>query len=201
MIGHTHPKTSSTAQSHISDRALLELMANGDKNALKLLFLRHRERVNRYVLRLTDSEPLAEEVVNDVFLSAWRHAERFQGKSQVATWLLSIARFKAVSECRRRQESPLDDHASAALEDSNDGPATSAEKHERSDILESCLAKLAPIHREAITLIYYQGQKIEEVAHSTGAPAATIKTRLHHARTRMAALLSEAGIDRTWLSI
>jgi RNA polymerase sigma-70 factor (ECF subfamily) len=203
MIRHvqTNIKTPSTALCQLSDRALLELMAEGDKDALKLLYLRHRERVYRFVLRLTGAQSLAAEVVHEVFLSAWRHAGRFQGKSQVATWLLSIARFKTVSECRRRREFPLDDHASAAVEDPADGPAASAEKRERSDILENCLAKLTPIHREVIKLTYYQGQKIQEVARSTGAPAATVKTRLHYARTRMAELLSEAGIDRTWASI
>ena len=60
-------------------------------------------------------------------------------------------------------------------------PAHSDEKRERSDMLQTCLAKLTPIHREVINLTYYQGQKIEEVARSTGAPVATIKTRLHYA--------------------
>jgi RNA polymerase sigma-70 factor, ECF subfamily len=205
MIRHAHTGngTPRTAQSHyqISDRVLVELMAHGDKDALKLLYLRHCERVHRFVLRLAGTESLADEVVNEVFLSAWRHAGRFQGKSQVATWLLSIARFKTVSEYRRRREFPLDEHACAAVEDPADGPAASVEKCERRDILENCLAKLAPIHREVINLIYYRDQKIEETARSIGAPAATVKTRLHYARNRMAQLLSEAGIDRTWVSI
>jgi RNA polymerase sigma-70 factor, ECF subfamily len=203
MIRHVQSNNGipSTAQSQISDRVLIELMADGDKDALRLLYLRHRERVYRFVLRLTGTESLADEVVNEVFLSAWRHAGRFQGKSQVATWLLSIARFRTVSEYRRRHEFPLDEHACAAVEDPAEGPAASVEKRERRDILENCLAKLAPIHREVINLFYYHGQKIEETARSIGAPAATVKTRLHYARNRMAKLLSEAGIDRTWVSI
>jgi len=184
MIGRVQSitETSSTAQaSRISDPALVQLIAAGDKNALKLLYLRHRDRVYRFVQRLTGSELIADEVVNEVFLSAWRHADTFEERSQVGTWLLSIARFKAMSECRRRREMPLDDKAMAVIEDPADGPATSAEKRERSDILQTCLAKLTPIHREVINLTYYQGQKIEEVARSTGAPVATIKTRLHYA--------------------
>jgi RNA polymerase sigma-70 factor (ECF subfamily) len=136
-----------------------------------------------------------------VFLSAWRHADTFEERSQVGTWLLSIARFKAVTECRRRKEMPLDGQAMAVIEDPADSPATSAEKRERSDILQTCLARLTPIHREVINLIYYQGQKLEEVARSTGAPVATIKTRLHYARNRMAELLAEAGVDRAWMAI
>src|SRR4029077_20156538 len=122
------------------------------KSALKLLYLRHRDRVYRFVQRLTGSELIADEVVTDVFVLAWRHADTFEERSQVGTWLLSIARFKAMSECRRRKEMPLDDKAMAVIEDPADGPATSAEKRERSDILQTCLAKLTPIHREVINL-------------------------------------------------
>jgi len=204
MIGHvqSNTATSTTApQARISDQALIQSIADGDKDALRLLYVRHRERVYRFVLRLTGTQTVADEVVNEVFISAWRHAGRFEGKSQVGTWLLSIARFKAMSECRRRSEVALDERTMAVIEDPADGPAASAEKRERSNLLQKCLAKLTPMHREVINLTYYQGEKIEEVARLTGAPVATIKTRLHYARNRMAELLTEAGIDRAWAMI
>jgi len=75
------------------------------------------------------------------------------------------------------------------------------EKRERSAILQKCLAKLSPIHRDVINLIYYQGKKVEEVAQFTGTPISTIKTRMHYARNRMAELLAEAGVDRAWAEI
>jgi RNA polymerase sigma-70 factor (ECF subfamily) len=75
------------------------------------------------------------------------------------------------------------------------------DKRERSDILQKCLARLTPLHREVINLIYYQGKKVEEVAQFTGAPINTIKTRMHHARNRMGELLAEAGVDRAWVVI
>jgi RNA polymerase sigma-70 factor (ECF subfamily) len=59
-------------------------------------------------VRLSGSESTADETVNEVFLAVWRDAGQFQGKSQVATWLLSIARFKVLTEVRRRSEAPLD---------------------------------------------------------------------------------------------
>ena len=144
---------------------------------------------------------MAEEIVNEVFLEAWRGADQFEGRSQVATWLLAIARFKSITESRRRAEAPLDDKVAAVIEDAADTPSMALEKRERSDILQRCLAKLTPLHREVINLIYYQGKKIEEVAQFTGAPVNTIKTRMHHARLRMAELLSEAGIDKAWVAI
>jgi RNA polymerase sigma-70 factor, ECF subfamily len=203
MIGHIQSHTAISGigpLSQASDAALVQSIADGDKVALKLLHLRHRERVYRFVVRLSGSDSIADEAVNEVFLAVWRDAGKFEGKSQVATWLLAIARFKVLSECRRRSESPLDDRAAALIEDPADSPATSVEKRQRGDILQRCLAKLTPIHRDVINLIYYQGQKIEEVARSTGAPVATIKTRLHYARNHLAELLTEAGVDRAWAS-
>ena len=164
--------------------------------------MRHHDRLFRFVTRLTGTDSAADEIVNDVFLAVWRHAAQFEGKSQVSTWLLGIARFKAISECRRRSELPLDDCAAAAIEDTGDGPATSFEKRQRSDILQRCLAKLTPSHRDVINLIYYQGKKIEEVAEfdrRTGRQR--INTRLHYARSRMAELLAETGVDRVWLAV
>ena len=184
-----------------SDEMLLERIADGDRTSMHTFYARHNVRVYRFILRIVRDATMAEDLVSQVFLDVWRTAGQFERRSQVSTWLLSIARFKALSECRRRTEMPLDDEAISVIEDPADSPATSAEKRERSDILQKCLAKLTPIHREVINLTYYHGQKIEEVARSTGAPVATIKTRLHYARNRMAELLAEAGIDRAWAVI
>ena len=198
---NTSPKFSNATQSETSDQALIQSMADGDKRAFKMLYVRHHVRVFRFVMRLAGNESTAEEVVNEVFLEAWRHAQDFKGRSQVATWLLSIARFRTISECRRRSEAQLDEKAAAVIEDPSDTPSISMDKRERSDILQKCLAKLPPIHREVINLIYYQGKKVEEVAQFTGAPISTIKTRMHYARSRMAELLAEAGVDRAWAAI
>ena len=197
----TTTKSSTTAPAELSDKALVHLIGDEDKRALKMLYMRHHDRVRRFVTRLTGNESTAEEVVNEVFLEVWRHAGEFEGRSQVATWLMSIARFKAISECRRRSEAQLDERSAAIIEDPSDTPAVSMDKRERSDILQRCLGRLTPPHREVINLIYYQGRKIEEVAQSTGAPINTIKTRMHHARLRMAELLAEAGVDRAWAAI
>src|SRR5450432_1102909 len=205
QIGNTQSSAAinlkALAPSNVSDKTLIQLIADGDKRAFKLLYTRHHMRVLRFVIRLVGNESVAEEVVNDVFLQAWRHAQEFKGNSQVATWLLAIARFKAISECRRRAEDQLDEGAAAVIEDTSDTPSIWMEKHERSDLLQKCLAKLSPIHRDVINLIYYQGKKVEEVAQFTGAPVSTIKTRMHYARGRMAELLAEAGVDRAWAAI
>jgi RNA polymerase sigma-70 factor (ECF subfamily) len=202
-INHAHCKAAVTRSvpPQISDKMLIQAIADGDKAALKTLYLRNHTRVYRFAMNLVRNESTAEEIVNEVFLQVWRKADQFEGKSQVATWLLSIARFKAMTVLGQRSDGQLDDKVASALEDPADSTATTVAKKERSEIVQSCIAKLAPHHREVITLIYYQGNKIEEVARSTGTPTNTIKTRMHHARNQMAKLLANAGVDRAWIAI
>jgi RNA polymerase sigma-70 factor (ECF subfamily) len=200
---HTQSEASGTRNGppQISDKMLIQSIADGDKTALKTLYLRNHMRVYRFAMNLLRNESSAEEIVNEVFLQVWRKADQFEGKSQVATWLLSIARFKAMTALRQRSETQLDDKVASALQDPADSPATTVAKKERSEIVQSCIAQLAPHHREVINLIYYQGNKIEEVARSTGTPTNTIKTRMHHARKQMATLLASAGVDRAWVTV
>src|SRR5258707_155971 len=145
QIEHTQSNASTKFSTAVpleaSDHALIRSMAEGDKRAFKILYVRHHVRVFRFVMRLIGNESTAEEVVNEVFLEAWRHAPEFKGNSQVATWLLAIARFKTISECRRRSEAQLDETVAAVIEDPADTPSISMEKHETSDILQQCLAK------------------------------------------------------------
>lgn len=185
----------------MSDEALVESIADGDRRALEILYARHQARLFRFLSRLIGHESVAQEIVHEVFLEVWRHAHRFEAKARVATWLIAIARYKALSELRRRTEAQLDDGVAAAIEDPADDPATTMDRQDRSAILHGCLAKLSPQHREVIDLVYYQDKRIEEVARFIGAPINTVKTRMFYARSRMAQLLTEAGVDRAWVTI
>jgi RNA polymerase sigma-70 factor (ECF subfamily) len=83
------------------DEALLGAIANGDQRAMQVLYARHHVRVYRFVLRLTQDRSLAEDIVSDVFIDVWRQAGSFKGKSRVFTWVLAIARHKALSALRQ----------------------------------------------------------------------------------------------------
>jgi RNA polymerase sigma-70 factor (ECF subfamily) len=179
------------------DLALLESVTAGDEAALRVLFVRHNVRVYRFVLRLTGSSSIAEETVSDVFLEVWRHAARFEMRSGVSTWLLAIARNKALAALRRRSESPLDDEdLLLTIEDPADDPEQFLDKQDRSTTVQFCLKQLSPAHREVIDLVYYHGKSVDEVAEIVGIPASTVKTRMHYARGRMARLLEQTGVDR-----
>ena len=177
-----------------SDEALIELIAEGDKRAMQVLYARHNVRVYRFIVRLTGNTSLAEDLVSEVFLDVWRQAEGFESKSQVSTWLLAIARYKALSALRRRSDEHLDDRMAATIEDTADDPETAVYKVDRNAIVQKCLTRLSPAHREVLDLVYYHEKSVDEVARIVGVPAATVKTRMFYARNKMADLLKQSGV-------
>jgi RNA polymerase sigma-70 factor, ECF subfamily len=178
-----------------SDEALIALIAKGDKRAMQVLYARHNVRVYRFILRLTGNPSLAEDLVSEVFLDAWRQAGTFESKSQVSTWLLAIARYKALSALRRRTDEHLDEQMAASIEDTADNPETVVGTRNRNTIIQKCLTQLSAAHREVIDLVYYHEKSVEEVAQIVGVPAATVKTRMFYARSKMADLLKHAGVS------
>ena len=86
-----------------SDEALLESISEGGRTAMHTLYSRHHVRIYRFILRMVRDASTAEDLTSQVFLDVWRTAKQFQGRSQVSTWLLSIARFKALTALRQRK--------------------------------------------------------------------------------------------------
>ena len=181
-----------------SDEVLIGRIAGGDRLAMQVLFARHHVRVYRFVLRLVRDESVAEDLISEVFLDVWRQAGRFEGRSQVSTWLLAIARFKALSALRRRPDEELDEETAEAIEDPSDDPEVALDKKDKSAAIRKCLEKLSAEHREIIDLVYYHEKSVEEVAQIVGIPENTVKTRMFYARKRLAELLKAAGIERGW---
>ena len=181
-----------------SDIELLQRIRTGDSLALKALYARHRVAIYRFALRLTRSEPAAEDVLSEVFVDVWRNAAVFEGRSEAQTFLLAMARNKAYSLLRRRREDELDEGAAEAIEDGADTPEISLQKKDKAGVLRACLEKLSPAHREVIDLVYYHDKSIDEVAEIVGIPEGTVKTRMFHARKRLSELARAAGVDRGW---
>jgi RNA polymerase sigma-70 factor (ECF subfamily) len=154
--------------------------------------------VFRFVVRLVRDESVAEDLISDVFLDVWRQAGRFEQRSAVSTWLLAIARFKALSALRRKPDEALDEEAAEAIEDPSDDPEVAVAKKDRSAVIRECLGGLSADHREIIDLVYYHEKSIEEVAQIVGIPENTVKTRMFYARKKLAELLKAAGIERGW---
>jgi RNA polymerase sigma-70 factor (ECF subfamily) len=180
----------------LSDEALLDLIAQGDRRALEVLLGRHNIRVYRFALRLLKDTGAAEDVVSEVFIDVWRQAARFERRSQVSTWLLAIARNKSLSVLRRRSTEVLDSEVAEFIEDPADNPEVMMQKKQRSSVLQGCLTQLSPAHREIVDLVYYHEKSIEEVAEIVGVPENTVKTRMFYARKRMGELMASQGLSR-----
>jgi RNA polymerase sigma-70 factor (ECF subfamily) len=143
-------------------------------------------------------ETVAEDLISEVFLDVWRQAGRFEGRSTVSTWMLAIARFKALSALRRRLDGELDEETASAIEDPTDDPEIALEKKDKSAVIRKCLVGLSAEHREIIDLVYYHEKSVGEVAEIVGIPENTVKTRMFYARKRLSELLKAAGIERGW---
>jgi RNA polymerase sigma-70 factor (ECF subfamily) len=181
-----------------ADELLIGRIARGDRLAMQVLFARHHVRIYRFVLRLLRDEMAAEDVIGEVFLDVWRQAGRFEGRSAVSTWLIAIARFKALSMLRKRRDDALDEETAETIEEPSDDPEVSEQKRDKGEKLRRCLAALSPDHREIIDLVYYHEKSVEEVAQIVGIPENTVKTRMFYARKKLGELCRMAGIDRGW---
>jgi RNA polymerase sigma-70 factor, ECF subfamily len=143
-----------------SDDILIRRIAEGDQLAMRTLFGRHRVPLYRWLLRLVGDEALAEDLLSDVFLDVWRQAAAFEARSSVSTWLLAIARYKALSARRRRPDAELDEKTASSVADPADDPEVVLQKKTRAELLRHSLARLSPEHGEVIDLVYFHGKSV-----------------------------------------
>jgi len=196
---YTRPRAAASSPRAVSaadasDEALVRRIAAGDRLAMQTLFARHRTCVYRWLLRLIADEATAEDLLSDVFLDVWRHADRFQARSSVSTWLLSIARFKALSARRRRRPDELSESVVEGIADLADDPEAALLKKDRGALLREALRALSAEHAEVIDLAYYHEKSVDEIAGILAIPAATVKTRMHYARKKLAELVAKETV-------
>jgi RNA polymerase sigma-70 factor (ECF subfamily) len=191
---HLADRRPRVAAAETPDLDLIERIAAGNRLAMHALYARYSARVFRFALRIVGNPADAEDVVSDVFLDVWRKAGTFAGRAQVSTWLVGIARNKAIDARKSRSAEPWDEDAASAIADPTANPEAEMQTLDRRAVIRKCLAQLSPAHREIIDLVYYHGKSIDEIATVNRIPPATVKTRMFYARKRLAAVLREQGI-------
>ena len=182
----------SSADGAVSDEVLIGRIAAGDQSAMRTLFARHRIPLYRWLLRIVRDQTAAEDLLSDVFLDVWRQAASFKGRASVSTWLLAIARYKALSARRARVDAQLDERIASTIADPADNPEAALQEKNRSEVLRDSLANLSPEQGEVIDLVYYHGKSVKEVAEIVGVGEATVKTRMFYARRKRASLVAAA---------
>lgn len=186
------------ATSDTLDDCLIKSIAEGDQDAMEMFYVRHKTKVVRCAMRLVRNPSGAEEVASEVFHDVWRKAGYFKSRSRVSTWLLAIARNKALDVRSRRSAEQLDEDLAESIVDESDGPEAMILGKESHGIVHQCLMQLSPAHRTIIDLIYLQERPICEVAMLIRVPESTVKTRMFYARQRMRGLLANKGVDQSW---
>jgi RNA polymerase sigma-70 factor (ECF subfamily) len=169
-------------------KALLERVGRQDESAFRELYKAFSRKVFAYALNMVKDHGRAEEILVDTMHEVWRAPARFRGDAQFSTWLIGIARNKALMAYRSRRpdelHDDLDDIAETQASDSPDAFAELAAK-QRSHGVKHCMGKLSNEHRECMHLVFFEGLSLAEVANVQGCPENTVKTRLFHARQKI----------------
>lgn len=164
-----------------ADRAALARIAGGELVALEYLYDRYKTMAYSIAYRITNDATLAEDVVQDAFLGAWRNAARYiEGRGSVKTWLLSIVHHRAIDAIRRRRPTAELPEIDAGLPEALTLPDVWAEVSAALDsvTVREALVALSDVQREALELAYFGGLTQQEIAERTGTPLGTVKSRM-----------------------
>jgi RNA polymerase sigma factor (sigma-70 family) len=172
------------------DTDLLAAVAGGDAGALETLYERHATPMLRYLLRSGGDRGVAEEILQESWLAIWQSAASFRGQSSVRSWAIGVARRQAHNLTRgaKLPTVPLDTDADIAagglpVEDS----VLAAVGHEQ---LVTNIGALVPHLREAAMLAWVEEMSYKDISEALGIPVGTVKSRIFHARARLARELS-----------
>ena len=181
---------------HLSDEALVALVARSDEVALAELYDRFGRVAYGLAFRILRDRALAEDAVQEGFMNAWRTADRFMPeRAKASTWLLTLVHRRAVDLVRRedrRRVEPLDASFDAASDASAEQDAWLRFERER---VQAALRRLPDQQREALELAYYGGFTQSELAERLGQPVGTIKSRMFAGLARLRELLAEPDHD------
>jgi RNA polymerase sigma-70 factor (ECF subfamily) len=185
---------------HLSDEALVALAARAEQSALAELYDRYGRPAYGLALRILRDDALAEDAVQEAFLTLWRTAGRFvPEKGSASTWILTLVHRRAVDVVRREQRRRVDTLESAP-EPRTGGADEEAWLRLQRERVQAALRRLPDQQREALELSYYAGYTQAEIAARLGQPLGTIKSRMFIGLARLRELLGDSTLETTWTS-
>lgn len=179
------------------DAGLIARLCEQDEKALELLYHHYYNRLFRFIARVIRREELIDEVINDVMFSVWEKAGTYNHQCQPSTWIFGIAYNKARQSLRNAGNHAVEsldemDGDNILFEDNESG----IKQLEMTNWLESALDLLSPEQRAVIELTYFEGLHYSEIALLMDCPENTVKTRMHHARKKLAVILNDNDSGR-----
>lgn len=187
MRSNNHRPIGEVVCANERELTLLTRVGRQDRAAFKELYVLYHRRLSRFISRLTSSQSLAEEIINDTMWTVWQKAGSFRGASRVSTWILGIAYRQALMTFRRAGPPPAEEqpgHAAAVTEDLQIATETD-------EWLACGLAQLPLEQRMVIELTYFLGHSCEEIAAIMDCPVNTVKTRMFYARRKLKIALTQ----------
>lgn len=187
----------------VEDASLVTRVAEGDSTALEALYERYGRVAYSLARRILGDEQLAQDVVQEVFLTVWRDAIKFDAsRGKVATWLLTMTHHRAVDSVRKEENLRKRREPADVLEFTDSGVRVDEEVWSgvKRDRVRDALGSLPDVQREALGLAYFGGYTQREIAKLTDTPLGTVKTRMLAGMRRMRDTLASAtdAVDRTW---
>jgi RNA polymerase sigma-70 factor (ECF subfamily) len=183
---------------HLSDEAVVALVARSDDEAFAELYDRFGRVAYGVARRILRDDKLAEDAVQEGFLAAWRNADRFMPeRANASTWLLTLVHRRAVDLVRRedrRRAEPLPEAEPGAAGSTEDDAWLRFERER----VQAALRRLPDQQREALELAYYGGFTQSELAERLGQPLGTIKSRMFAGLAQLRELLAEPNGGTAW---
>ena len=178
----------------LADEARLQVwisrIVRQDEQALAKLYEAMAGRIYGLALRITRHVQTAEEVTEDAFWQIWRQAPRFDARrGSVVTWMLTIARSRALDALRRADRAEALDEESLADEQADTDPHDLLAAVQRQHRLYSALRRLDPLPRQLLALAFFRGLSHEEIASQMSLPLGTVKSHIRRALLHLRELL------------
>lgn len=174
--------------------AWVRQIAQGDEKSFEKLFRCYAPRIFRFAMGYLNDPSQAEEVVQETMIAVWKSAKNYKEQGQVSSWILGIARNKALDRARARQREPelirekLDRRASTRAT-----PEQITKRETQAERVRAALDKLSPEHREVLMLAFYNDLSYSEIAQILGCPEGTVKSRVYYAKEQLKKILSAGG--------
>jgi RNA polymerase sigma-70 factor (ECF subfamily) len=175
-----------------ADEAIIQLVQAGrEQEAFERLVPAYRRRVFGLAFSILRDRAAAEDLAQEVFVKLWQALPRYDGRAKLSTWIYAITRNAAISAMRARR--PVLSMSDPAVQEAVEGLAAPVRPEAGDRALRRSIEALPERQRQAVTLYYLDERPVEEVAEMMGLPANTVKTHLHRARARLAAVLAAEG--------
>lgn len=185
------------------ERKLIEKAAAGDKAAATKLIKAHQGSLYAYILRMSGSPEMAEDIVQDAFVRVLMHLDRFDPRFRFSTWLFTIAK-RLYLNANQKLKPHYDSEIVSGWDGDADAPSAPAIQDEVDTNVRGCiqtaLDSLSDEQREVILLFHQQSWSIHAIAKHLEMPEGTVKSHLHRGRQRMRRLISEDQTQKQFVS-